>query len=270
MVYSTQTARKMDNMTDHPLRLFNLKTYPWIVLGVCMLAGVLLGLLISFMLRPVYEAQATLTANLEIVREGNVTEIMVDSQMTILGSQVYDSQVVEEVLQSELAVGNNLSYEDFRGHASFERQMMNTLLKYRDHDPVVAQRVVNTWVNAFHDRLLEAYPYGLAVSEARDTIQQIAKCNNDQKAEQTDFCSNLNPEVEEELKTEANAIILKESLLSLGLTSALTISNVIPADIPDAPLRYTRGSLTLGGALVGMVAGLILIEALPARKENNA
>lgn len=270
MVYSTQTGRKINKMSDHPLRLLNLKTYPWILLAACMFVGALFGMLASYALKPVYEATATLTANIEIVREGNVTEIMVDSQMTILGSQVYDAQVVDAVLKDEQAAGNNMSIEDFRKNASFERQMMNTLLKYRDYNPLIAQRVVNRWVNALYGRLLQAYPHGLAVSEARDTLQEITTSNTNQKVDQTQFCKQLNAEVEQDLKAKANAVILKESPLSLGLTSALTISNVIPADIPGQPLRYTRGSLILAGALVGMIGGIILIEGLTPRKDNYA
>jgi hypothetical protein len=270
MVYSTQTERKIVTMTDHSLRLFNLKTYPWIFLAFCMLAGTLVGMLSSYMIKPIYEAQATLTANMEIVRNYPITEIMVDSQMTVIGNQVYDSQVVEDVLRSENSIGQDLNFEDFRTNTSFERQMMNTVLKYRYHDPIIAQRVVNTWARIFHDRLLEAYPYGLAVSAARDTLQQIGKCKTDPIAQKADFCLTLEPGVEAELKNDANAVILNNSPLSLGLTSALTISNVIPADIPDAPLRFARGNLILAGMFIGLVVGALFIESAPACKETDA
>ncbi|MGB4595014.1 MAG: hypothetical protein WBI14_03830 [Anaerolineaceae bacterium] len=257
-------------MTDHPLRFFNLKTYPWVLLGLCMLSGAMVGLLASYTLRPIYEAKASITANMEIVRNGNITEMMVDSQMTIIGSQVYDVQVVEEVLLSEQAIGHNLTNEEFRENANFERQMLNTILKYRDHDPEIAQRIVNSWAHAFYNRLMDAYPYGLSVSEARDTLQQIMKCQTDLEAQETDYCVALNPETVVTLKEQANAIILEESPLSMGLTSALTISNLIPADIPDAPLRYSRGSLILAGTFLGMAIAILRIEVLPGRKQKYA
>ena len=235
-----------------------------------MLAGALLGLAVSMVFKPVYEAQATITANVEIVRNYPITEMMVDSQMTLIGSHVYDSQLVAEVLRAENSIGNILSYEDFRKNASFERQVMNTILKYRDHDPQVAQRVVNTWANAFYGQLIEAYPYGLEVSEARDTLQQIMKCQVEEKKQETEFCQTLNPEIEAQLKEKANSIILEKAALSMGLTSAFSIGTVIPSDIPEEPLRYTRGSMMLAGLALGTASGLMLVEFLPGHKQKYA
>ena len=229
-----------------------------------------MGYLVSATLKPIFEARSTLTANIEIVRNYPITEMMVDSQMTLIGSQVFDSRVVEEVLEAENSVGNKLDYEVFRKNADFERQMMNTIFKYRDRDPMIAQRVANTWAEAFHKRLTEAYPYGLEVSEARATLQSIINCHVDESKKGTEFCLALTPGREEALKNEANAIIKEKGSLSMGLTSAFTIGTWIPADVPDAPLRFTRGSLILAGLALGMALGLMLIEFLPGGKENHA
>ena len=261
---------KEKNMIDHPLKLLNFRTYPWVILGTFMLAGALFGYLVSATLKPIYEARSTLTANIEIVRNYPITEMMVDSQMTLIGSQVYDREVVEEVLEAENSVGNKLDYEAFRKNADFERQMMNTIFKYRDHDPMIAQRVANTWAEAFYKRLTEAYPYGLEVSEARATLQSIINCHADEKKKDTEFCLDLTAEREAALKDEANAVIQDKALLSMGLTSAFSIGTWIPADVPDAPIRFTRGSLILAGLALGTALGLLLIEILPGGKEIHA
>lgn len=248
-------------MNNRTLRILNLRTYPWIFLGTLMIAGALFGMFISYLLTPVYEAKATITANMEIVRNGNITEIMVDSQMTVIGSQIFDSKAVNAVLLAERGLGHNLTYEDFRESAGYENQMMNTVLKYRHSDPVVAQRVVNSWANAFFNRLFEAHPHGLMVSQARALIQDIRQCKTDPKINETNFCQMLTPEIEKQLTNEANAVITKEAPLSMGLTAEISITNLIPADIPDTPLRYTRGSLVLAGAAIGFVLGIVLTES---------
>ncbi len=255
---------------DFPIKLLSPKTYSWFVLALIMILGALFGWAMSYLLPPIYEARAILTGNMEIVRNGDVTEIMVDSQMTVLGSHVYNEEIVQKVIENENSLGNPLDFEEFKRNASFERQMMNTVLKYRDHDPAIAQRIANAWADEFRALLLEAYPYGIAVSAARNTIVKINNCQKNENAQKLAFCIALNQDEEKKLIKEAQAVIAEKSAQSLGLTSALSIGEVIPADQPDEPVRFTRGRLILAGTLIGFAAGIMTIELKPSRRQEHA
>ena len=61
---------------DHVLRLLNIKSgFVWVIVFVFMIAGALLGGLVSLALPPVYEARALVSTNLELVQDANITEI---------------------------------------------------------------------------------------------------------------------------------------------------------------------------------------------------
>ncbi|NLC14609.1 MAG: hypothetical protein GX768_11280 [Chloroflexi bacterium] len=220
----------------------------------------LLGLLVSFFLAPKYEAESFLITNLELVQDTNVTEIMVDSQLELIGQLMYHPDITDRVLSLEASAGNPITLANLKKNSLIERRLMTTVIKVRDQDPEVAARIGSNWVEIAHNRLSEAYTHALLVSEAKWTVTSIEDCQTDPLVLETGFCQSLTPDEANNLTDEANEVILVEAPQALGLTKDLQISQFQPASVPDEPIQGTRSNLMLAGALIGLVLSFVVFE----------
>lgn len=253
---------------DFQLRLLaTTRDYPWLFLALFMFCGALLGFAISFLKAPVYEAQSTIVCNLEIVRNSQITEIMVDSQLNHVGELMFFEDIINEVIKAENEVGNAYSLEDLRNNSQIERRLMTTVIKVRDEDPAVAARIATNWAKFAFERLNEAYPHAVKLSDAKMNLFAIGKCLNGNK--ELALCADLTIEKIENIQAKSNAVILEESPLSLGLTRDLNLSLFTEAPLPGKVLSGGHGSFVLIGALMGMVVGLVFNEVIPLRKSKH-
>lgn len=238
-------------------------------IAAIMLLGALVGLILSLFLPPKYEATAKLTTNLEIVTGTNVTEIMVDSQVDLIGTLVFHQDVINQVIKSLDEEGLSYTANELTQKTQIERQLMSTLIKVRDIDPKVASLIATTWAEKAYERLSEAYPHGLALSEAKASQAMLTGCLVDTSKQNLPFCQALTPEKAEQLRSEAESVILQESPLSLGLTGELNISQYQPAPIPERPVAFQQSILILAGAVVGLVIALLLGELLAKEQDRD-
>lgn len=245
--------------------IFTLKEHQYLVSFSLMVIFALVGLLVSFVFPPKYEAESFLITNLELVQGTNVNEIMVDSQIGLIGELLYYPDITDEVIRLEEQAGNTITLGQLKKSSLIERRLMTTVVKVRNEDPAIAARIASNWVEIAFERLSEAYAHALLVSEAKWTITSIEDCQTDPLVIETGFCQNLTAEEVHELTNEANAVILAESPYALGLTKDLQISQYQPAALPQKPIQGTRSNLMLAGALIGLVFSLFLFE-LPGDK----
>lgn len=227
----------------------------------------IVGLLVSFVLVPKYEAESYLITNLELVQDTNVTEVMVDSQLELIGQLMYHPDITDEILRLEEFAANPITLAQLKKSSLIERRLMTTVIKVRDQDPEIATRIANNWVVIAFDRLSEAYVHALLVSEAQWTITSIEDCQTDPEVIETGFCQNLTPEEVNNLTDEAQAVILAEAPKAMGLTKDLQISQFQPASVPDKPIQGARSNLMLSGALIGLLLSFIAFE-LPVFKDQ--
>ena len=252
----------------YPKIISSSTNYPIKNVIIFMLLGALIGLMLSFFIPPVYEAVSIITTNMEISPTGTVNELMYDSQINYISHLAYHLPVLEELFYLEAEKGHYLNNIEFvHEDTSVERALMNTILKYRHTDPVIAARVVTTWGKLLYDALLKAYPHGVLVSEAKSRLDRIDSCVNCENANLTAFCANLTEEDIARINEEAKQTILVETELSLGLTREINISSYQPAFVPEKPLRFTRGSLILSGNFIGLLLAIVFNEIIPNRRK---
>jgi len=251
---------KTSEKTDFTPALFRMKAKGWLGVVSFMLCGAIIGLVISFLVPPQYEAAAKLTTNLEVVTKTNVTEIMVDAQVDIVGTLVFHPDVMEQVAKTLAESGLELTSSELINKTNIERQLMTTLIKVRDADPEKAALIASTWAEAAYDRLSEAYPHALALSEAKALQAMVKSCVDDLTKQDLPVCQSLTIEKTQQILSETESIILQESPLSLGLTSELNVSQFQPAPVPTRPIAFQRSILILAGALAGLVLSLLVGE----------
>ena len=255
--------------TDFRPKILRAKARDWLGVAGVMLVGALVGLIISLVLPPKYEAVSILTTNLDVVTSTNVTEIMIDAQVDIVGTLVFHPDVVERVQQSLSEVGITYTASELINKTKIERRLMSTLIKVRDTNPEVATLVATTWAEKTYERLAEAYPHALALSEAKASQAMLTSCLEDPLKQDLPFCQSLTPEIVAKLQNETETVILEESPLSLGLTGELNVSQYQPATIPDSPIAFERSMLILAGALAGLALSLLLGEVVTKEQERG-
>jgi capsular polysaccharide biosynthesis protein len=242
-----------------------MKQHQYLVSFSLMIIFAVVGLLVSFVFLPKYEAESYLITNLELVQDTNVTEVMVDSQLELIGQLMYHPDITNEVLRLEESAGNPTTLAQLKKTSMIERRLMTTVIKVRDEDPEIAARIASNWVEVAFNRLSEAYEHALLVSEAKWTITSIEDCQTDPMVLETSFCQNLTADEVNNLTNYAHDVILVEAPKALGLTKDLQISQFQPASIPEESVQGTRSNLMLAGALIGLVLSLIVFE-LPVFK----
>jgi len=226
-----------------------------------------IGLLVSLVMVPKFEAESFLITNLELVQDTNVTEVMVDSQLELIGQLMYHPEITDKVISAEESLGNPLTLAQMKKNSLIERRLMTTVIKVRDQNPEIAARIASNWVEIAFDRLSDAYKHALLVSEAQWTITSIEDCQTDPLVTETGFCQTLTAEEVNSLTDAAHDVILVEAPQSLGLTKDLQISQFQPASVPDKPIQGMRSNLMLAGALIGLVLSFIVFE-LPIIKDQ--
>jgi len=270
--YGLKNMTGSDKVNDEfPIKmLHNPRKYPWIILFVSISLGGLIGFLTGYFLKPIYEAQAKLTANVDIKENRPiVTELMVDMQILHVGELLFHPDIIQPLLDAEAALGNPLTIESLYEIAAIERQGMNTLIKVRSNDPVLAARIANNWGNSAFERLEQAKPHAIRATEARQRIAMLNYCfpttPNDfpwygPSPDTVQFCEGLTFDEADSYLKEANLILLEEDTKTLGLSDSLNLSAFTPSSIPTKPIQYGRGTLVFSGALIGLVLGLIGIS----------
>lgn len=252
----------------YPKIISSSEKYPIKNVVFFMLIGALIGLILSFFIPPVYEAVSIITTNMDITPTGSVNELMYDSQINYISHLAYHLPVLEELFILEAKQGHYLNNVEFvHEDTSVERELMNTEIKYRHNDPIIAARVATTWGQLLYDALLKAYPHGVLVSEARSQLDRINSCVNNEDPALTTYCASLTEEDIAGITEEAKRTILAETELSLGLTGEINISSYQPAFVPEKPLRYTRGSLILSGNVIGFLLAIVFNEFIPIKRK---
>ena len=236
---------------------------------ILMLAFSLAGFLVSLFIPPQYEAVSYLITNLEVVQDTNVNEIMIDSQLELIGQLLFHPDITDELLAIENEANNPLSLSDLKAKSNIERRLMTTLIKVRDKDPIISARIGTNWAQIAFRRLNEAYSHAILVSEAKGMIVTIEGCSSELVISDTDYCQQLFSEDVEKLVSEVYSIVETESPNAWGLTKELQISQVQPAALPTKAIQSTRANFIFAGALVGLLISLIAYEFIIFQTDNE-
>ena len=260
---------KPSGKTEFSPKIFHAKPTDWLGVAGFMLLGAVIGLVISLLVTPKYEAVSKLTTNLEVVTNTNVTEIMIDAQVDIVGTLMFHPDVIERVKQALADEGLTYTATELTRKTKIERQLMTTLIKVRDTDPEVATLIATTWAEKSYERLNEAYPHALALSQAKASQAMLTGCLEDITKQDLPFCLSLTPDRADQILSETESIILQESPLSLGLTGELNVSQYQLAPVPASPIAFQRSILILAGALAGLVFAVLLGELLMKDQDRD-
>lgn len=149
-----------------PVKTFNHLIMGWWKIVVAAILGGLLGLAVSFVLPPIYQAEAIFHTGLDFT-EINF-ENLVDENNEPLKFTQYDEdlalQVIQRVLLAELpaaydyarSLDPSIDFPTFQKDQQIQRYHALWYLRYRHRDPQVAQAIVNYWADRANTTLQDA------------------------------------------------------------------------------------------------------------------
>lgn len=261
------TEIQEDKRTDLSLDFFKVKS-DWIVLFTLIIVGAFLGYMISLFKPPVYEATASVTANIELNVDGSINEFMLDSQINHIGELFYSPKVIQKLIENEAKKGLSLDLETLKQIATIERRLLNTLVKIRHTDANIAAQIASDWVEILYNTLEDAYPIALESSTAKQTLFLLEKCaglNEDHKNKKTPspnldtFCESMTKEQYDLALTAAKESILMNTNGSMGLSQYLNLSHFQFAETPSKPISFHHGSMAFSGSVLGLLSAIIVL-----------
>jgi uncharacterized protein involved in exopolysaccharide biosynthesis len=244
-----------------PLEELNLVLRKWYLLALLGILGGLIGLGVSAVLPPQYEARATLQVALFLPEGQFYTDAQTDYQLNSAIEVVYSAAMLQQLVSSFQSEGKDVETSDL----TLERRESTWDLVVRNRDPQLAAEATNAWLDETLARLEEAGAHSLQASEL---ASQIAVLNGCAISQTLPLCASFKNM--EELGNAAAALwqqYQQEVAASGGLNPSLTWLVENRASIPTKPVIRQRSTLVLAGMGLGLLLGLPALR-ISFRKRN--
>ncbi|MCJ7696243.1 MAG: hypothetical protein MUO40_12590, partial [Anaerolineaceae bacterium] len=242
-----------------------LKSWWIIILG--MIIGSLIGMVISYSLKPVYETTFIIIADVRITKSEEITEIMLDAAINHIGDLAYNPIVIDKLVSVLEKENIFLNFDSILEMTSIERRLNANYLKVRGENPEVITKIANTWGLILYGDLLEGYKNSIIAQELTTYQETLELCLID---EDEAGCGTYCGLDQLALKAEINRLsgeIAEANNQSLGLYSELSVSQYQEADIPSRPAYYEQRILISVGTLIGLLIALLVLEVWVPRKK---
>lgn len=240
----------------------------WWVIFILMVIGGLAGWMIHTARPPVYEAAAHLSASIDFVSTGPLTQYEEDVALNAVGDFINSEIVIQQVIERAAAQGIQIDRLQLIRNSSVERKLTTWDLRVREPDPEKAEQIANLWVEAAHSVLLESHQHALEAERLNRYLRSLEDCLAQTSASQQ-VSVPCGPGSLSEIQAEfhsAGGLYDQERLASQGIFYGLTIGPADKAELFAGPVQYDRNQVVLAGCLIGLLMGAGLVQlGLPAR-----
>ena len=249
---------------DSDKLLQNLIHYWWVIL-VCGIVGTIISYLISFIfLKPTYVAESRISVSINFKQVGHLSQYEQDQMIGNISSLFQTSETIQEVVNTINDVGLDLS--NFSNSCFLERQVNEILFRCKSTDPSKSQTWSNTWAKISYKKLNEAFAHALEYEKLLRFQNSYQTCVEESilLAPAQIECDKLfppNSSSEEQLQA-----IKQEFQLSKNIHTGFVFSDVIPASLPDKPVRYQTNTLVILGSIFGIFLSIFYVSSLKYEK----
>lgn len=234
--------------------------HSWWVILIFIGTGGVVGCLVSYLLKPVYESNAEITTVIDFAYAGRLTDYEEDHLLNDIGDIILSDDVIHNVADHAISAGWVVSTQELRQKLTATRQGYRWVLSTHLPDPETAQLLNQLWLESSVD----------ALSTIRaDSFRAIAELNAQAGIEScfeqavvidpvSPYCDVTNMH---EIQKQLAALNLQESnpaLLSRVLLSRISFQVTRESTLPASPIRLHRNLTTLAGCISGLLAVLIL------------
>jgi uncharacterized protein involved in exopolysaccharide biosynthesis len=230
----------------------------WWLLAVMIVVGGIAGWIVFLFRLPVYEANASITATVDLTRTGPLTENEEDMAVNMIDEIMATPQVYEPVIARALDQNIPLDVPSLLRISRVERYGENFTLRIRHSDPETASILANLWIEEAHSILTQASRHAQQADQIRRYLTSLENCMQDSSV-QTDLAFPCSLQSANSIQAEIFALtpqLASEINASLGLWPAVTIGPGEIAQIPNKPTLRGLNTLILAGGLIGFVLGI--------------
>ena len=245
-----------------PLAMLHNAVRFWWVLFLAIVLGGLAGWLASSARPPVYEGVARFSGRIDYTSTGPLTQFEEDTAYNTIGDILLSKGVVQDVADEANAQGISVDPVQLRQSVYRERKFDIWELRIRRGDPQTAQKLAEIWAEKGHAALLESYRHALLADQISQNIRTLESCLG--RAVQGEIsspvCSKARfSEIQNDLYEAVNALY-KEQKASFGMFAGLIPGPAEMVTPSQEPVHFGRNQLVLAGGIIGLLAGLLVIE----------
>lgn len=234
----------------------------WWVLAALIVLGALIGWA-THLTRPVlYESIIGLPIGFDYVSTGPITQYEEDVAMEVVGGLLTAPDVMERTVARLNEAGLDLTPLAMRKMAIIERRLNVWELRVRAEDPATTEQIVSTWMEEAHAAISESYRHAILANSLARYARSLETCLARTAASEptSGQCGGTSiPNIQEEL-VKVGGQMAQEQEAGRGLFVGMRIGELERIASADRPIRYGRAGFALGGALIGLVLGIVLLE----------
>lgn len=242
----------------------------WWMPVLCAFLGALMAFVYSLRTATEYEVAFSVLTGIDQTTAGELTQYEEDVMFEAVGYILYSPDTLAQIAALAQEQGIALTPSDLRDSSSVERRLNEWRVRLHRPRPQEAETLGRLWMQWSWDELQRAYAHALTADGLRRYAESLTACLS--RAVTTEPAYGLCgfarlPDLQAEL-AQTSQRLLEERLASRGLSSSLLLHEVQWETPAPRPVSYRRGWLVLSGLGLGLLAGLILVFALPERKHG--
>lgn len=263
-----------------PRTLFERILSTWWIIAALMILGGLAGWVFGRFRAPVYEATAAYEVSLDQQQIANrlsippsqlpLNAVAQDTYLIPVENSFTDPAVRNRLVADATAQGIKLKYTDInQTNFSIDLRGVLWLIRVRNTDPVVAARLANLWVAAANTALLEEQAHSNQAQALQVQRAAVQKCFSELDFAAANPCAGTSfstPDVLQAYLNQLDQQINSEMLADHNIDPALTFVVAQPAEPPAQPVLNATGELILAGSLIGLLAGIVIGQLVPAAR----
>ncbi len=242
----------------------NLIQFWWVIL-ICGIVGTIISYFISILfLKPIYVAESKLSVSINFKEVGHLSQYEQDQMIGNITSLFQTSETIQEVVST--INDASLDVSNFSNSCFLERQVNEILFRCKSTDPSVSQKWSTTWANISHKKLSEAFTHALEYEKLIRLQNSYQDC-----VEESILLSPVKIDCEKLIPSNLSSeeqlqVINQEFQLSKNIHPGFVFSDVIPASIPDKPIRYQTNTLVVLGAFFGIFLSFLFVSSIRNEK----
>jgi hypothetical protein len=244
-----------------PLEMLKRTLQRWWMLVALMVLGGAAGWVFSLLQPPVYESTTVYQVNLD-------EQQLVDRKL--VASMFNDPTVLSDMVTTANSQNIPLEQKDFNADDfSLDRRGAEWFVTVRSTDPARAAHLADLWLGGVDAALQEVRAHSFQVYSLRLQYDSLSKCFAEMDFQQANQCAGTSfadPAALDAWLNGLEAQIASEQVAARGIDTAVMFVIISPANLPSHPVLYSVSLLIIAGSLIGLLAGIVLVQGLKPAK----
>jgi Chain length determinant protein len=263
-----------------PLDMLKMMLHRWWMLVALILLGGVAGWIFSLFRHPVYEATAVYQVSLDeqqLVDRGLVAADTLPLQfadqnlyLSPAADLFYDPTVQSSVVAGARSQNIQLQESDFNpGVFYLDRRGEQWFVTVRSADPDAAVRLADLWLAAADAALRDAQAHAYQSISLQLQHDSVQKCFAEMDFALANQCAGISFTTPAHLDAYLKGLetqMMVEQQSGRGIDPALLFVILSQANQPSHPVLYSVSLMIAAGSLIGLLAGIILVQVLHPEK----